>query len=236
MKKKIIIVTGSSGSVGKQICNFLEKNNIVIKIDRTIPKKKINFYKCDLNNYSSLEKIFKKIKKKYNFINCLINCAGLIHSELFIRFDNEIKTHSEKNWKNTFENNLYTTFNSTKCYVQNFAKSNNHEKVIINFSSLNAEGVVGQSAYASSKSAIETFTKVLSKELGILNIRVACIAPGFFDVSSTINNTPKKIISKVINNTPLKRLGKIHELTKAINFIINNKFFNGKVLKLDGGL
>jgi len=43
-------------------------------------------------------------------------------------------------------------------------------------------------------------------------------------------------IKKIKENTPSGRFGKKSEFIKAINFIINNKFFNGKILELDGGL
>ena len=42
-------------------------------------------------------------------------------------------------------------------------------------------------------------------------------------------------IKKIINENPTKRLGKIEELIKAIFFIIENDYFNGKTLFLDGG-
>jgi len=76
----------------------------------------------------------------------------------------------------------------------------------------------------------------LSQELGFLKIRVACIAPGYFDLASTNKNLSKNNKASIINETPLRRFGKIKELIKAINFIISNKFFNGKTLKIDGGL
>ena len=108
--------------------------------------------------------------------------------------------------------------------------------MIINFSSINSKGVKGQAAYSSSKKAIETFSKVLAQELGILKIRVVCIAPGYFDLVSTNKNLSKNNKNSLINETPLRRFGKIKELIEAINFIISNKFFNGKILKIDGGL
>ncbi|MFX7052632.1 SDR family NAD(P)-dependent oxidoreductase, partial [Acinetobacter baumannii] len=57
--------------------------------------------------------------------------------------------------------------------------------VIINISSIAAQGNIGQSAYAASKAAVEALTKTWSKELSIFGIRAGCIAPGFFDTPST---------------------------------------------------
>ena len=107
---------------------------------------------------------------------------------------------------------------------------------IINVSSISALGNKGQSAYSASKSAIETLTKVWAKELSDFNIRVTCISPGFFDADSTKRSLKGNHVSHIISNTPSRRMGKYKEFINAINFIIQNKFFNGKILSLDGGL
>ena len=76
----------------------------------------------------------------------------------------------------------------------------------------------------------------MGSRINSFDIRVACIAPGFFDTKSTHNSLNKFQINHLRKNTPLKRLGKTKELILAIDFIIKNEFFNGKVLSLDGGL
>ena len=51
--------------------------------------------------------------------------------------------------------------------------------VIVNVTSIAAQGNAGQSAYAASKAAVESLTKVWAKELGLFGIRCAAISPGF---------------------------------------------------------
>lgn len=236
MKKKIIL-TGSEGSVGKYIYKLLKKKYKIICIDK-IKNLSHSYYFCDLTNFSQSSKIFNKIKKKYKMVDLIINCAGKIHNEPFIKYNKKFSTHSINNWNLTINNNLKITFNTNKLFVDNFCLNEyiSKEKLIINFSSVNSKGIVGQAAYSSAKSAIETFSKVLSKELGVLNTRVVCISPGYFDLESTDKNLNKKIRENVIRETPLRRLGNVNELINGINFIIQNKFYNGKVLKIDGGL
>jgi len=110
------------------------------------------------------------------------------------------------------------------------------DKVIINFSSVSANGNIGQVAYSSAKSAIETMTKVMAMELSIFNIRVVAISPGYFDTSSTKKNMSDKEILKVISKTPSRRIGNKKELIHLVDTIVNNKFMNGKTYKIDGGL
>ncbi len=234
MKK--IIITGSSGSIGSYLANHYKKKFKVIGLDKFSSNVKgIEFYKVDLLKTSDLNKIYSRIFQKHKKVNILINAAGYIHNELFLNFSHSFKTHEYKNWKKVFNNNVDITFLNTKVYVDYFSKNFRDEKIIINFSSVNSDGVIGQIAYSSAKSAIETMTKVLSKELSKFNFRIACISPGYFKVKSTLDNINKKNLEKVIDSIPLKKLGNARDIASGIDFIIKNKYFNGKVLKIDGG-
>ena len=65
---------------------------------------------------------------------------------------------------------------------------------------------------------------------------MACIAPGYIDLKSTMNNTKKKDRQKILSEIPLKKFGNVKDLLDGINFLIANEYFNGKILKIDGGL
>jgi 3-oxoacyl-[acyl-carrier protein] reductase len=108
--------------------------------------------------------------------------------------------------------------------------------LILNISSIAAHGNVGQSAYSAAKAGIEALTKTWSKELGMFRIRCACIAPGFFNTSSTQENVNEHMLDKWKKSIPLGKLGELNDLLSATKFIIENDYFNGKILSLDGGL
>ena len=94
---------------------------------------------------------------------------------------------------------------------------------------------MGQSAYSASKAAVEIFTKVLALELASFKFRTACISPGYINVDSTIKSIKKVKLDKIIQSIPLKKMGTPNDVAKGIDYVINNKYFNGKVLKIDGG-
>ena len=107
--KKTILLTGSEGSIGSQIYNSLKKRYQIIRIDK-IKNSSKSFYSCDLTNPNQTSKVFKMIKKKFKKVNFLINCAGKIHNEPFIKYGKNFSTHSIKNWNSTINNNLNATF------------------------------------------------------------------------------------------------------------------------------
>ncbi len=242
MKK--IIITGASGSIGSEIVKYFYKNNELICIDIDGKKlnilkkkfKKIKIYQCDLTNPKKVEKLINQLNRKFKSFDILINNAGMIYSHPIIKLkSNGFQSHNYSNWKKVLDLNLNSVFLVSTKIIENFCM-NRTKGIIINISSISAKGNVGQSAYSVAKSGLEILTKIWAKELSSFNVRVACIAPGFFNTKSTHSSLSKFHIEHLKTNTPTKRLGKVKELMLAINFIIKNEFFNGKVLSLDGGL
>ena len=74
-------------------------------------------------------------------------------------------------------------------------------------------------AYAASKSALSTAIRVLSKELGRIQIRANVVAPGLTDTKLMRNSTEPEQINKFINELSLKKLGKADEIANLIHFL-----------------
>jgi 3-oxoacyl-[acyl-carrier protein] reductase len=106
----------------------------------------------------------------------------------------------------------------------------------VNISSIAAKGNIGQSAYSASKAGLEAFTMVLAKELGPIGIRAAAIAPGFMDTESTHLIMNPSYLNNLVKSIPLRKLGKDSMIAKSVKFIIENDYFTGKILSIDGGL
>jgi 3-oxoacyl-[acyl-carrier protein] reductase len=79
-------------------------------------------------------------------------------------------------------------------------------------------------------------SKVWAKELGGFGIRSVSIAPGFMNTLGRQDAIEDKMLANWIEKTPLKRTGEISEVVSATQFAIENDFFNGEVLNVNGGL
>ena len=145
------------------------------------------------------------------------------------------KKHSISNWNKVIDLNLNSVFYITSNVAERMILKKS-KGVIINISSISAQGNVGQSAYAATKAAVEALAKTWSKELGMFNIRAVSIAPGFFDTPSTKESLNEHMLQKWQKAIPLGKLGQLEELLSAVEFIIQNDYFNGKTLAVDGGL
>ena len=236
---RVSLVTGGSGDIGFSIVNeLISMKSKVIIIDKFEPKirsKDVFFFKCDLKNSKEIYKTLKTIFKERFDISILINNAGLISNSLLVNYMEKDSLPNLNEWDDTLNINLKAPFLISSLVAQDMIKKR-HEGIIINISSIAAKGNAGQSAYSSSKAGLESLTKVWAQELGPFGIRSVAIAPGYIDTNSTRKALKDEKLTEIKNKIPLKKLGKIENITKSIKFVIENDYFNGSVLSIDGGL
>ena len=162
MNKKIII-TGSSKGIGKYLTEYyLNHGNTVFGCSRregTINHKNYHHFSLDISHEEPVKKMFNFIRKKYNYIDVLINNAGIasMNHSLLTRIETVHKI---------LNTNVVGTFLLCREAAKIMQKSNNGR--IVNFSTvavpLNLEG---EAIYAASKSAVISLTKILQKNLQI---------------------------------------------------------------------
>ena len=80
--------------------------------------------------------------------------------------------------------------------------------------------------------------KVLSREVGLHNIRVNIIAPGLTDTEMMKKNTPKEIIDEVTSRISLKRVANPEEIAKVALLLSSDlsSYITGQVIRVDGGM
>tara|TARA_B100000900_G_C20588190_1_gene720519 strand:+ start:1830 stop:2558 length:729 start_codon:yes stop_codon:yes gene_type:complete len=225
INNKVCIVSGAAGGLGKKICTCLLNNGaIVVGIDVkkiNIVNKRFYFFKTNLQNKDELNLIRRKIKKKFKYINAIINLAGVSKPNDF-----------EENLKN----NLIGPYNLINIFKNIFVKSNGS---IVNITSLNAElGFSNNPGYNSSKGGLKLLTKALANDLAKIKVRVNNIGPGYFLTNMTKKFFKiKKTREKRLIRIPLKRYGNTNELCGAVIFFISNasSYVTGQDLYIDGG-
>jgi 3-oxoacyl-[acyl-carrier protein] reductase len=240
--KKIALVTGGANNLGLEIANELKDNNfevIIFDIDeKRLDKLKNEFIvlKVDVTNEKQIQESVNNIISKYKKIDILVNNAGVIYSEPLINIMNPNNMrHSYESFQKMIKINLDSVFLMSSIVIETMIKSRT-KGVIVNISSISANGNAGQSAYSAAKAGVEAMTKTWAKELGGFGIRSVAIAPGFIDTDSTSKALNDKTIKHIKSNTPLKRLGQADDISKTVLFIINNNFVNGTIISIDGGL
>ncbi len=243
LKGKVVLISGGSRGIGEALCEafagencriyFLYKSNsdlakqVEKRISETYDGVFIQGIKADITNSLECESVTQTIVDKEGSIDILINNAGIIQDGLFLM-------QSAEKWESVIKTNLFGNAALTSAVA--LSMFSNRRGNIINISSTaGIIGVKGQTNYCAAKAGIIGFTKALSKELGMKNIRVNAIAPGYIETDMTSNIKNLKDIS---TNIPLRRLGLPHEVAKTAVFLSSDaaSYINGATIVVDGGL
>lgn len=181
--KRTVLVTGCSSGIGLATCHVLSRNNFMTYgTVRNLSKAKkiqdlingenlsLKILRLDVNDNQSIKIAVKKILTDTGRIDVLINNAGY---GMFGPVE-EITTQEVKK---QFETNFFGTIRLIKAIVPIMRKQANG--TIVNISSMVGRfGVPLNSAYVSSKFAVEGLSESISFELEEFGIRVIVIEPG----------------------------------------------------------
>ena len=241
-----ILITGSSGSLGSFMCQeFLNGGHRVTGIDlhdlqpSTMEKNQLDqwsFLACDLASGTQTKAVLDKAHADGGAFDLVVNNVGLIYNAPLLSLqEGKLQVHDFDAWNKVLSATLSASFYVTALCAQKMA-STMRPGVIINISSICAAGNAGQSAYSAAKAGINAMTMALAKEIGPMGIRIAAIAPGFFNTPSTLAHVDESKLAAIKKSVPLRKLGQPKHIMSAIRFINDNDYFHGKVLELDGGL
>ena len=245
LKHKTAIITGCNKGIGNSILKkFSENGANIIACVRNISKEfqdevkelkiknknEITIEKLDFSDERASKEIGAKINLENKKIDILINNAGSIHTSLFQM------TPIEK-FKEIFQINYFSQIIFTQQIIKNMIKNKNGSITYISSTS-GIDGNEGRGAYSDSKAAIISKSKVLSKELGIFNIRVNSIAPGLTNTNMMTENTSKEKIKAVIENLSLKRFADPNEIADTALFLSSDlsSYITGQTIRVDGGM
>ena len=238
--EKVAIVTGASRGIGREIAKSLAKQNIKVianynnSEEKAIELKKeleaegiiIDIVKADVSKREEIKNLVQYAIENYGKIDILINNAGISEYKLFT-------DETDEDWNRVINTNLYSAFATSQEVIPNMIKNKNG--CIINISSV--WGMVGASMevlYSVSKAGIDGLTKALAKELGPSNIRVNAIAPGIVDTDMCKNFT-KEELEDIKEEIPLERIGKVEDISKCINWLIDDNYTTGQIISINGG-
>lgn len=182
---KIAVVTGGSDGIGRAIAEKLQSSNVVVIILDLNPANddKFHYINCDISNMTSLKKAFEEIEEKYEFINVLINNAGILKGGNVLDSSDDTTVNINR----VIDTNLKGTLHTTREAYRLMKKSNDYG-LIINICSNYGHNIMYPnvfSVYPATKYAIRAFSEIIRQELivnGDLKIRVSNLSPGYVTI------------------------------------------------------
>ena len=241
-KDQIVMVTGSTRGIGKDIAQAFGKEGAIViilgrnaqqaqKAQDELTKEGIRAEKfvCDVTNLKNVQEIVEKIVDKHKSVDILVNNAGITKDNLLLRM-------SESDWDEVIAINLKGVFNCTKVITRIMLKAQKGK--IINISSIiGLTGNSGQANYAASKAGIIGFTKSIAREIASRGITVNAVAPGYIETDMTLK-LKENTRQEIQKNIPLGRLGSPKDVAGVCLFLASPQadYITGQTIVVDGGL
>ena len=245
LRGKKVIVTGGVSGLGRSIVEkLLVKDAAVSVFDVNAEGLKslkaengsVTCFECDVSDHHHVVSAIAQYRNTFGSPDVLINNAGILYSAPLVRItETGTERHDVAAWNKVLAADLNSVFYMTACVVEAMITTRTRG-VIVNVSSVAASGNAGQSAYSAAKAGVNALTATWAKELGTQGIRVVAVAPGYADTLSTHKALSDALLQDVVKRVPLRRLAKPEEIADGVISIVENDFFNGKVLQLDGGM
>lgn len=237
---RFALVTGGSRGIGRAIVERLARAGMDVTftylgneaaaeaVVSENPDLKIAASRVDGRDSAAVNACVEALVERSGRIDLLVNNAGVIR-------DNLLPMLEDDDLKAVFETNIEAVFHFCRAVVPHMMSKRYGR--IVNLSSVSAaKGGRGQTNYAASKGAIESFTRSLAVEVGRRGLRVNAVAPGVIetDMSAEVRSLGG---DEILSNIVLRRYGQPAEIAEAVWFLGSDLsgYVTGQVLSVDGG-
>ncbi len=249
IKGKTIAVTGGGRGLGRAMAlEFAARGGNLALIDLTAADLEqtralcaahdveARVYTCNVTNEAAVTATMDAIVRDFGTLDVLVNNAGIVKDALLIKVKEGqvVGKMTLDQWNAVIGVNLTGVFLCGREAAERMVRLG-HGGVIINISSISKDGNAGQTNYTAAKAGVAAMATTWAKELARYGIRVGAIAPGFCATDILASMTPETL-AKVTGPVPLKRLGQPAEIAHTAVYIVENDFFTGRTVQIDGGL
>ena len=249
LQSKTVVITGAGRGIGRSLAQrcargganiaLLDLNPADLEASRALCESHgvtARTYIVDVSSEQQVNATFDKVVADFGRLDILVNNAGIVKDAMLLKVKEGevVGKMSLDQWQAVINVNLTGVFLCTREAAERMVKLANGG-VIINISSISRHGNVGQTNYTAAKAGVAAMTVTWAKELARHGIRVGSIAPGFTR-TDILSSMKPEVLEKVVAPVPLRRLGEPEEIAQAAQFIVENDFFTGRCIDLDGGL
>jgi NAD(P)-dependent dehydrogenase (short-subunit alcohol dehydrogenase family) len=226
---KKAVVTGAGNGIGRRLAEALSQLGVLVAIvdlDLSSAEHTAKLiaeqggscwpFKADVSKVKDVENVMQKIKRTFEHIDILINCAGIVLGGSAIEF-------TEADWDKVIDTNLKGCFFCSQA-AGKMMISKGGGKIINIASQMGIVGFPERAAYCASKGGVIQLTKALAVEWAPYNINVNAIAPTFTITSENKNMKAREFFDPIfqaefIKTIPLRRAGRSDDLIGAAVYL-----------------
>ena len=184
-------------------------------------------FEVDVGDEQAVVAMVRAVVREHGRIDALLNNAGIASM-------NHALLSPAATAKAIFSTNFHGTF----LFCRESAKAMVRAKAgrIVNFTTVATPlRLEGESLYAASKAAVESFTQVLARELGSTGVTVNAVGPTPIP-TDLVKNVPKAKMEALLARQAIKRFGSIPDLINVVEFFLSarSEFITGQIIYLGG--
>jgi 3-oxoacyl-[acyl-carrier protein] reductase len=228
----VMIITGTRKGIGLYLAKrYLARGYAVVGCSREPfaedAPPNYHHYCLDVADENAMVDMVRDVRRKLGGINVLINDAGIASM-------NHLLLTPLSTVSRVFSTNVFGTFVGMREVAKVMMQARWGR--IVNFATvatpLNLEG---EAAYAASKAAIESLTRVAAREFGSFNVTVNAVGPTPV-MTDLIRAVPKKKMDALIRAQAIARMGEERDVANVIDFFISkdSDFVTGQTVYLGG--
>ena len=230
--KGVMLITGTRKGIGRFLVDrYLGQGYIVAGCSRDAFEEPLpanyHHYCLDVVDEKAVVDMVRSIARDVGPITALINNAGIASM-------NHLLLTPLSTVQRVFGTNVFGTFTTMREVAKSMMKGRYGR--IINFATvatpLNLEG---EAAYAASKAAVESLTRIAARELAPFNITVNAVGPTPV-MTDLIRTVPKQKMEALIATQAIRRMGEHRDVANVIDFFLSDQsdFITGQTLFLGG--
>jgi 3-oxoacyl-[acyl-carrier protein] reductase len=248
MTDKTVVITGGGRGIGRALAERFGRDGARVALldvsaadlDSTRSALEaagvvVRSYEVNVAVEEQVVAAMEGVVRDFGRLDVLVNNAGIFRDALLVKAKDGaiVSKMSLAQWQAVIDVDLTGVFLCGREAAERMIRLGSGG-VIINISSISRHGNAGQTNYSAAKAGVTALTVVWAKELARYGIRTGAIAPGGVrtDILSAMR---PEMLEKLIAPVPLKRLGGPEEIAAAAAFIVDNDFFSGRCIDLDGG-
>jgi 3-oxoacyl-[acyl-carrier protein] reductase len=229
--QRVLLITGTSRGIGLELArHYLQLGEIVCGCSRapsSIHDDRYSHFELDVADEPAVVAMVRSVVRRHGRIDVLLNNAGIASMN-----------HALLSTGATARSIFATNFHGTFLFCREAGKVMVRRKGgrIVNFATVATPlRLDGESLYAASKAAVESFTEILARELGATGVTVNAIGPTPVP-TDLVKNVPKAKMDALLARQSIRRFGTVDDLINVIDFFLSprSKFITGQIVYLGG--
>lgn len=246
LQGQVSVVIGATGELGGTIAEGLRRaGSTVVLSGRNeetgtararqfadlVDEGTATFVPCDTTSKAQLQALVEAVDDRFGRIDVLVNAAGVNSDTPFLEID-------EEEWDHIMDVNLKGVFLACQVFG-GYLIEQGEGGSIINVSSMAGMTPLSRVfTYSASKAGLINLSKNLAREWAPHDIRVNCLAPGFFPAEQNREILSEQRIEDIMRHTPMDRFGEPDELIGTALLLASGEagsFITGANIPIDGG-